>query len=264
MDVLNNKPTTGKPDFGGQNGSQKSKKKKFYISLAVFIATLSVAGWATYASVQNFTVSPQQVKKENLSQNNSKSQNKIKPKNSVEKESTSEETVLEKTPIPIKKEPQKKSNDVEAQDEQVQAVSAENIVPEITYPTNNVILKEFSDGKPVYSKTMGDWRSHQGVDFKCDTGSIVKAITSGIVKDIYEDSALGVTIVIEHDTKFTAYYSGLSKETMVKKGEKVKSGQDIGSVDKVPCEILEEPHLHLMIYKEDKIIDPILILEKDV
>lgn len=112
-------------------------------------------------------------------------------------------------------------------------------------------------------KTLGDWRCHEGTDFKAEKGSSVKAVTSGVVTDIYEDPSYGTTIVISHDSGFTAYYSGLNEDVLVKKGNRIKSGEEIGIIDTVPCEILDEPHLHLSINKDGKFIDPILVLEKE-
>lgn len=71
-------------------------------------------------------------------------------------------------------------------------------------------------------------------------------------------------MVISHDGGFTAYYSGLEKNVPVKKGAKLKSGDEIGKIDKVPCEAAEgENHLHLAINQKGKFIDPLLILDKE-
>ena len=87
------------------------------------------------------------------------------------------------------------------------------------------------------------------MDFKADRGSLIKSVTSGTVKDIYNDPSYGTTIVIEHDLGFVGYYSGLGDTTLVKKGDKVKAGDDIGSINNIPVEIADEPHLHFMINK---------------
>lgn len=132
----------------------------------------------------------------------------------------------------------------------------------IVYPCSKEIIKEFSGENPVFSKTMGDWRIHSGVDFKTEQGEKVKSITSGTVKDIYEDPLLGKTIVIEHNNGITAVYSGFGDTTFVNKDDKVDSGQEIGSVNDVPSEMLDGYHLHFATKKDDKFINPIDVLEK--
>lgn len=246
---------------------RKSRKgKSFYIALFICLVAISAAAWSTYESVKDFITTPQ-------SNFDTHASSKPMPKGSdkdISKNSILEENSEEKSThrnrklIPYTNEKAaENANNPNDSSEDIQAVSAEKSDLLIVYPTGNNVLKEFSDSKPVYSKTMADWRAHDGTDFKTGEGSVIKSITGGTVKDIYNDSSYGTTIVIEHDPRFTAYYSGLGETTLVKKGERVKSGQDIGSVNKVPCEITEEPHLHLMIYKDEKFIDPMLVLEKE-
>ena len=251
------------------------KNPKFYIALLVCLSTVTAAGWSTYKTVKNFITPPQQ-STTTVNQRASRPKGESKPKevnnknNILESEKTDTNT-QEKTVIPYEKESNPVSVLHEAKEEpkvesneQIQAVWAEK--PEvitISYPGTSTIVKEFSDNAPVYSKTLGDWRCHEGTDFKAEKGSPVKAITSGIVTDIYEDPSYGTTIVVSHDAQFTAYYSGLAEDVLVKKGNRIKSGEEIGNIGTVPCEILDEPHLHLSINKDGKFIDPILVLEKE-
>lgn len=246
------------------------KGKGFYITLAACCAAVVVAGWSTYRSIKD---SPGTTKSETHEKASKTKQEtvhrnantKSKPKGEI----TDKGDTVKENPVQNKKEEksydfsQKILADEEDDDEDIQSVLSDSTENLIVYPTNNNVIKEFSDGKPVYSKTLGDWRVHDGVDFKADRGSLVKSITSGTVKDIYNDPSYGTTIVIEHDPGFVGYYSGLGDTTLVQKGDKVKAGDDIGSINNVPVEISEEPHLHLMINKDGKFIDPILILDKE-
>lgn len=129
------------------------------------------------------------------------------------------------------------------------------------YPSSKNVIKPFSNGNPVYSITLNDWRVHDGVDFAAEKGSIIKSITDGVVKDVYTDQNLGKVIVIEHTGEFEAHYCGLGDTTLVNPGDHVVVGQDIGSVKSVPCEILEQEHLHLAIRKGGVWINPMQILE---
>lgn len=244
--------------------SKPKKKKSFYIAIAILLTTISVAGWSTYSSVKNLNNSTETTentqKKDNIkvkSKNPSKiSSSELPGKESLESsENKSEPGSYMRKPIV--------SSVDDYENDDLKTVSAEKTDPEIVYPTENIILKEFSDGKPVYSKTLSDWRAHEGVDFKSDSGNIVKSITSGTIKNIHSDPSYGTTIEIEHDPKFTAYYCGLSDKILVEKGSRVKPGQDIGAIGSVPCEISDGPHLHLMISKNEKFIDPLLILDKE-
>ncbi len=240
------------------------KSKNFYIALTLCIAAVSIACWSTYESVKSF-VSPVN----NTSVHHKKTQTSESDNSGLSKTGKRKVLEIDGTPKPDttsnqndkeKNKPNKNedSNEIE---EETQAVSGQASNSPIVYPSSKNIIKEFSGENPVYSKTLCDWRIHQGADFKSDEGESVKSISDGTVSDIYNDEAYGNTIVIDHDQGFTAYYCGLGETSAVTKGQKVKSGDNIGSIKSVPCELLDGPHLHLMILKDKKFIDPMLILD---
>ena len=149
----------------------------------------------------------------------------------------------------------KHNDDVRAQETAATAEAAT-----IIYPTSKDIIKGYSGDTPVFSKTLNDWRVHNGIDLAAEQGSKIKAITNGKVADIFNDELLGTTMVIEHDGGFTAFYSGLGETTLVNAGDTVESGQEIASINDIPCEAADGYHLHLSIKKDDKFIDPVEIL----
>lgn len=129
-------------------------------------------------------------------------------------------------------------------------------------PLSTDIVKDYSNGEMVLSKTMGDWRVHNGIDFKGATGSEVKAICAGTVRSITTDELFGVIVEIDHGDGVIAKYCGLDKNPPVSKGAAVKSGQKIGLVGTVPCESADAQHLHFEIWVNGKITDPLEILGK--
>ena len=98
-------------------------------------------------------------------------------------------------------------------------------------------------------------------DFSAEQGSTVKAMSGGEVTDIYDDPSLGMTVVISHDSGYTSYYSGLGDTVLVKKGQKISSGDDIGSINDVPSETSDGFHLHLVVKQGDNLVDPMSILK---
>ena len=235
------------------------KNKKVYIALGACLVTVCAVAWSTYQSVNTF-ISPfknsQTAKSEKFSKNNSSDIGK----KSILSEDDKADSKSGKS-IPYGKQKETKSNFNQNLPERLQPVSTAPKNFKVTYPTdNNDILKEFSNGNPIYSNTMGDWRSHEGVDFKAEIGGKVKSISDGTVKDVYTDASYGTTVVIEHDLGFTAYYSGLDEKNLIEKGKKIKAGEEIGLIGKIPCEIADPAHLHLAVYKNSKFIDPISVL----
>ena len=237
-----------------EDRSKSKKNRNFYIALTLCVAAVSAAGWSTYQSVKNF-LSPVGVSSKAKHIDSQKSD---KHKHILESENGD---IPEKNDTPINSKAKKASATASIGSEAAKPASAEASGNLIIYPSTKNIIKEFSGDNPVYSKTFSDWRTHQGTDFRAEEGSIVKSITDGKVKDVINDSVYGTTVIIEHSPGFTAYYSGLGETPLVKPGQEIRTGDDIGSIKNVPCEILDDPHLHLMISKDDKFIDPILILD---
>ncbi len=244
---------------------KKNQNKKAYIALGACLIIVSAVAWSTYQSVNTFispfTSNSSDKKSNKFSKNKESDTGKVSILD--EKNSLTDAQPKGKT-IPYGKPKEAKQKNDDNSPQKTQAVSASPANLQTVYPVDgNNIWKEFSGVNPVYSNTMGDWRTHEGTDFKAEIGEKVKSIAEGTVKDVYQDASYGTTVVIEHGDGFTAYYSGLSEKALIEKGKKVKSGDEIGTIGKVPCETADLPHLHLSINKGDKFIDPMLILDKE-
>ncbi len=123
-------------------------------------------------------------------------------------------------------------------------------------PMGNQLVKEFSDGKAVYSETMADFRTHNGVDFAGKAGDKVGAVSGGKITAIKEDALWGKMIVIDHDHGITSTYCGVTAAGIAE-GDTVKAGQSIGVLSDIPCELLSGPHLHLEIAVNGETVDPV-------
>lgn len=130
-------------------------------------------------------------------------------------------------------------------------------------PLTNEVTQGFSDGKQVYSQTMNDWRTHDGVDFKGEKGQAVKAIADGTVSGIVSDPLWGSMVTIDHGYGVTARYCGVTV-TNLKEGQAVKAGAVIGTLSEIPCEIVEGLHLHLEVLVNDEYTDPVEAIGRDV
>lgn len=129
-------------------------------------------------------------------------------------------------------------------------------------PAGNEILRDFSNGELVYSPTMDDWRTHNGIDFKAEKGTQVKAINDGVVLSVYQDEMWGTVIEIDHGSGLVAKYCGLDKEPNVKAGDSVSINSVIGAVDSIPCESADESHLHLETEIGSTLVDPLEAMGK--
>lgn len=129
-------------------------------------------------------------------------------------------------------------------------------------PLEGETMNAFSGGELVKSKTLNEWRTHDGIDLKAAAGTPVKAISDGTIESIEEDPMWGVCIIISHGDKYESLYCGLKPNVPVKKGAEVKIGDIIGYVgNTAEIEIGEESHLHFAMKQDGSWIDPMSVIK---
>lgn len=140
----------------------------------------------------------------------------------------------------------------------------EEKVPDPTFkrPVEGEVTTNFAKDTLIYSETLQEWVTHNGIDIKADKTTIVKASADGTIKSIKNDPRFGITVVIEHVNGYSTIYANLLTAEFVKEGEQVKQGQTIGTVGNTATfEIADEPHLHFEILKDNEYVDPNLYLK---
>lgn len=125
-------------------------------------------------------------------------------------------------------------------------------------PLNSKVQKDFSDGDMVYSETMDDWRTHNGIDISGNVGDNAIAVQDGEVVEVASDELWGDVIVIQHGNGLKAKYCGV--KATVRNGEKIEQGQVIGTVVSIPVEEKNGIHVHLETEVDGKTVDPIKAL----
>ena len=151
------------------------------------------------------------------------------------------------TPAPETKAPAPAATPVPA------APAAEYYIRPVAGPIEN----GYSMAVLTFSRTMQDWRTHDGVDIAAEKGAQVKAMASGKVTEVYEDDLFGTTVVISHSGGLTSRYSNLAATPTVAVGDQVVVGQVIGAVgDTALAEAGEVCHLHFAMTKDGVSVDP--------
>lgn len=129
-------------------------------------------------------------------------------------------------------------------------------------PVEGDIVREFAKDNLIYSETLKEWTTHQGIDIKADKTTVVKAAEAGRVKSIKNDPRYGLTIVVDHGDGFQTVYSNLLTSEFVVEGEEVEKGQSLGTVGNTAVfEIADEPHLHFEILKDSIPQDPSIYMK---
>lgn len=133
----------------------------------------------------------------------------------------------------------------------------------VVNPLAGETVAAFSMDELQYSETMGDWRTHDGVDIAAEAGTPVCAASSGTVLDVRDDDLMGTTVVISHDDGFGTLYANLQSTPTVEIGDYVTAGQVIGSVGRTALgESAQPPHLHFSVTENGGFVDPASYLKK--
>jgi murein DD-endopeptidase MepM/ murein hydrolase activator NlpD len=129
----------------------------------------------------------------------------------------------------------------------------------VAAPVDGKILQAYSGDELVYNETLGDWRTHNGIDYSCEANEKVVACRSGSVTGTSEDALWGGVVELTDDDGVIWRYCGLA-EPAVTSGEKIAAGQTLGRAKDVPAEEWEGVHLHLECKKGDAWLDPAVLL----
>ncbi|NUV65644.1 peptidoglycan DD-metalloendopeptidase family protein [Streptomyces sp. CAI-121] len=110
-------------------------------------------------------------------------------------------------------------------------------------------------GKPGLMWSSG---RHTGLDFPAKTGTSIRAVDSGIVRQAVDSGPYGKHIEINHGSGLSSLYAHMSA-MLAKASDTVKRGQQIGRVGSTGNST--GPHLHLEARINGKTVDPMRYLE---
>lgn len=132
-----------------------------------------------------------------------------------------------------------------------------------TWPVKGEVLSAHSVETLAYDETMGDWRTHAGMDIAATLGTQVVATAQGTVIDVSFDELMGSTVTIEHQNGLESRYCNLAAKPPVAVGDEVETGSVIGSVGATAAaEGAKASHLHFELSKDGTAVDPLEYLPK--
>lgn len=114
--------------------------------------------------------------------------------------------------------------------------------------------RAFSDTNLSYNKTLGRYDAHLGVDIVGKDGDNVIAGFEGTVTKVTSDAHYGGVVTIDYGKGYIATFKLLA-DVAVKQGDKVKADTVIGKIGVFKYECAEDPHLHLELTKDSKLVD---------
>lgn len=179
-----------------------------------------------------------------------------------EKEETSAVSVPTEAPPKKEKLPVAKATETANEETGTEDSVAVGLFPQrepfrLILPCDGEVMNPFSENRLKKSKTLGDWRTHNGTDVKADIGTAVNAAADGTVVRAEYDSMTGYTVAVEHKEQYQTVYANLASAEMVEVGQTIRAGECLGAVgDSAVFEKLEESHLHFELTKDGNYQNP--------
>ena len=127
--------------------------------------------------------------------------------------------------------------------------------PSYVWPVEGEVTQSFTGDELVYNETMGDWRTHNGIDVVSKFGGAVFSPSAGEVKLAQTDDALWGGVIEVQSGDVTLRFCGLD-EVFVKEGDTLVQGDSIGVAGEVPAEAAAGAHLHVECMQGGQYIDP--------
>lgn len=243
------------PLYGGKVGfvvmeHKKTKKHDgggLYIAICCCILVIALIGYANNLAQKNAEEEKLLTEQagENIIAPEAKTPqpvNSLEPEVTVKPEPTAAPTKTPVTPAPE-----------EAEVSKAQEVEEK---PLFGVPVGGMVAAEFSKDTPVFHQSIGEYKTHNGVDFASEIGESVAASADGVVETVYMDT-LGCSVRIDHGDGLFTVYSNLDDKPTVAPGDSVKKGDVIGHVGNTALgDLCQDPHLHFEVILDGKYQDP--------
>lgn len=219
----------------------------YYIALLLCVAAIGVGGYYALFHTPAETTGDTTNQEEPVA---SQSQQQEEPQAPVIQTMEPEEVEDQTTP-----EPQEETEPTAPVLDDTPVVAAPPSL--IVAPVEGETVAAFSANELHYDATMGDWRTHDGIDIQAPEGTQVLAAEAGTVQSVYEDNLMGTVVVIDHGDGVQTLYASLQPDPAVETGDQVTAGQVIGQVGSTAvAEADRGAHLHFSVTQDGEPTDP--------
>ena len=141
------------------------------------------------------------------------------------------------------------------------AAAAEQPVAARVQPLDGDTVTPFSVEELRYDETMGDWRTHNGVDIAAPEGSCAVAAAAGRVSAVVDDYWMGTTVTVDCGDGYELTYASL-RAANVSAGDALSPGDPIGEIGSTTLQEQSLPaHLHFAVTRSGIPVDPAQFLQ---
>lgn len=152
---------------------------------------------------------------------------------------------------------QTEKQQTEEQQQNTQQASIFENEPLFVMPLAGNIVMDYSIDHAIYDATLDQYRTNDHISIGAKKGESVKASEDGTVESVKTDDERGITVVLNHGNGWQTTYSQLQEDVVVKEGDKVKKGQEIGFVaEPTKYSVALGEHMDFSIAKDGVTVDP--------
>ena len=228
--------------------------KGFYIVLFLCVAAIGISGYYLFSGLTGaaggFGSDPAAAVSGQVEMAKDQQEKKTPTDQNPGKDQAAEDAA--ETEEPVKKEENPAPQKETTPNEETAASTA------YVWPVQGEVARDFSLEVFAYDATMGDWRTHDGLDIAADLGSPVCACGTGTVTDVTRDPMLGMIVTVDHGRGMESRYANLAESVNVQVGDAVEAGTVLGTVGTTAISESASPsHLHFEMIEYDVSIDPL-------
>ena len=152
----------------------------------------------------------------------------------------------------------------QTEEEEVREVFREEspaVNPVYAWPVQGEVARLHDAERLYYDRTLGDWRTHQGIDILAPLGQTVTAAHAGSVVSVENSDLMGTVVTVSHGDGVCTVYANLEENPAVSVGDWVEPGSVIGAVGQSALsEISQDSHLHFAVLEDGAERDPLEFL----
>lgn len=230
--------------------------KGFYIVLFLCVAAIGISGYylfsGLFAQPSGFGSEPTSAVSGQAEMEQKNPTDQQKPSEPPQPQTSADKaTAGTETKDPADKKSDSAAKDAPKPDEKAAASSA------YVWPIQGNVDRDFSLEVFAYDATMGDWRTHDGLDVAAELGAPVCACAKGTVTSVTTDDMMGVTVTVDHGKGLESVYANLAESVSVQEGAAVEAGTVLGSVGTTAiAESAGAAHLHFAMREYGVSVDP--------
>lgn len=120
----------------------------------------------------------------------------------------------------------------------------------LPWPVSGPVVGKFGKRFHPVHKNL-ELPANEGIDIAVENGEAVKAVFDGTVLDVFVMPSYGQCVMIQHGNAYFTFYCRMDKIN-VKKGDKIKTGQQLGTVGVING----TSQMHFELWKDKTPLDP--------